>query len=772
MKMSENPVVSYGKFIVRRPWLVLVVSLIVVFSAGYGVKNIYFSSDYRVFFGPDNPQLAAQDELERTYTKVDTVSIILKPDDGDVYNKEFLNLVHEISEKSWQIPYSIRVDSITNYQHTRSEEDDMIVEDLVEEPESLVPQQLTLIRDVTLSEPSLINRLISNDGKATQIVITVETPDSSGSTLEKIVIPVREMAEEIRANHPDVHVALAGVVMLSTAFSEAAKHDMTTLFPLMYALLALTILLFLRSFLGMLSTMMVVFLSVITAIGIAGHLGWGLTSASVNSFVVILTISVADSIHLLITYFAELRKGVDRKLATVESLRINMQPVFLTSLTTAIGFLSLNFNDSPPFRDYGNISAFGVMAAWFLSITFLPALMTLMPMKPRGHKLYEDSFLATYVEWVMRKKRAIMAGSAVVVILSAVVLPTLIYNDKFVEFFNSNVQFRKDADFLMDNLTGLYTMEISVLSGEEGGISEPKYLQTLEDFSNWFRDQPEVRHILTFTDVMKRLNQNMHGDDPAYYRLPESRELAAQYLLLYEMSLPYGLDLNNQIDVGKSATRLTAILRNINSGEMKELKYRAEGWLRDNAPPEMRDATATSVNLIFSFLTKRTFDSMFWGTGIAFLLISACLVVALRSMKLGLISLIPNILPAVIAFAIWAVINGELGMFAAGVTATALGLIVDCTVHFLSKYLRGKREKGLHAEDAIRYAFSMVGKALWVSSLVLIVGFSSLMLSDFAMNSKMGALTAMIIGAALITDFLLLPVLLLYIDKKKETAHV
>jgi len=285
--MSENPVVSYGKFVVNRPWLVLLVSLIVVFSAGYGLKNIYFSSDYRVFFGEDNPQLAAQDDLERTYTKVDTVSIILKPKDGDVYNKDFLNLVHEYSERAWQVPYSIRVDSITNYQHTKSEEDDMIVEDLVEDPDSLDRQRLDLIRQVTLSEPSLINRLISQDGTATQIVITVETPDSSGSTLEKIVGPVRQMADDIRANHPDVHVALAGVVMLSNAFSEAAQHDMTTLFPLMYLLLALTIFMFLRSFLGMLSTMMVVFFSVITGVGIAGHLGWGLTSASVNSFVTI-----------------------------------------------------------------------------------------------------------------------------------------------------------------------------------------------------------------------------------------------------------------------------------------------------------------------------------------------------------------------------------------------------------------------------------------------------------------------------------------------------
>jgi len=750
---------------------VLFASLIVVLLAAYGIKNIYFSSDYRVFFGPDNPQLAAQDELEHTYSKVDVVSIILKPDNGDVYNKKFLGLVYELTEESWQTPYAIRVDSLSNYQHTRATDDDMIVEDLVEDPENLDQKQLDLIRRVSLSEPTLLNRLISGDGKTTQIVITIETPNSAESTLKKVVKQVREMAADARARNPDVHIALSGNVMMSITFSEAAQHDMTTLFPLMYALLALTILLFIRSISGMISSMFVVFLSVASAIGIAGYIGWGLNGVSVNSFVVILTISVADSIHLLITYFGELRKGSDRKMATVESLRINMQPVFLTSLTTVIGFLSLNFNDSPPFREFGNISAIGVGAAWFLSITMLPSLMTIIPMKPWGHGHYKDSYMSRYVEWVIGQKRNILMASVAVLILSAAVLPKLVYNDKFVEFFSTNLQFRQDTDYLMENLTGIYTIEFSVPSGEDGGIAKPAYLSKLDEFANWFRAQPEVLHVLTFADVIKRLNKNMNGDDPEFYRLPDNRELAAQYLLLYEMSLPYGLDLNNQIDVGKSATRLTAILDNINTGAMKDLKYRAEDWLAANAPPEMQPSGGTSVNLIFAFLTKRTFDSMFWGTGLAFLLISACLMVALRSIKLGMISLVPNIMPVIVAFAIWAVINGELGMFAASVTATALGLIVDCTVHFLSKYLRGKREKNLQAEDAVRYAFSMVGTALWISSLVLIVGFSSLMLSDFAMNSKMGALTAMVIAVALVVDFLLLPVLLLYLDKKKEAVN-
>jgi len=770
--MPENPVVSYGEFVVRRPWLVLFLSLFVAFSSAYGTKNIYFSSDYRAFFGPDNPQLAAQDELEHTYTKMDTVSIILKPENGDVYNKEFLGLIHDLTEKSWQAPYAIRVDSLSNYQHTRSEDDDMIVEDLVEDPEGLDQKQLDLIRKVSLSEPVLVNRLVSVDGKTTQIIITVEAPNSLESTLKKVASHVREMADSVREKNPNVRIALSGNVMLSMAFAESAQHDMTTLFPLMYGLLALTILLLIRSFTGMISTMAVVFLSVAMAIGVAGHIGWGLNSVSVNSFIVILTISVADSIHLLITYFGELRKGRDRKKATIESLRVNIQPVSLTSLTTIIGFLSLNFNDSPPFREFGNIAALGVVAAWFLSLTMLPALMAIIPMRLRGHKQYQDSFLSSYVEWVMNHKKTILVGSLAVVVTSAALLPKLVYNDKFVEFFSTDVQFRQDTDFLMDNLTGTYTMEFSVPSGEEGGISNPVYLTKLADFSHWLRLQPEVLHVLSFTDVMKRLNQNLNGDDPDFYRLPDNRQLAAQYLLLYEMSLPRGLDLNNQIDVSKSATRLTAILGNINTGAMKDLKYRSEDWLMENAPPEMQPRGATSVNLIFAFLTKRTFDSMFWGTGLAFLLISACLVLALRNIKLGIVSLVPNIMPVVVAFGLWAIISGEVGMFAASVTATALGLIVDCTVHFLSKYQRGKREKNLHAEDAVRYAFAMVGTALWISSLVLIIGFSSLMLSDFSMNSKMGAMTAMMIAVALVIDFLLLPVILLYVDKKKENANV
>jgi len=763
----KNLNIAYGQFIVRWRWPVLILSVLFAFYAASGMKNLYFSSDYRIFFGPDNPQLAAQDALERTYTKVDMASFVIKPPEGEIFTREMLSLVRELTERAWQVPYAIRVDSITNFQNTKAEDDDLIVGDLVVEPEDLTDADLAEVKAIALREPTLVKRLIAEDGKTTQIMVTVETPDSESETVKKIVAPIREIAAEMREKYPGVRIALSGNIMMSMAFAEAAEGDMVNLFPVMFLLLALTIFIFLRSFMGMLASMSIVFLAVLSGVGAAGHLGWGLNSASVNSFVIILTISVADSIHLLITYFMHLRRGEGRKAATVETLRINMQPVFLTSLTTVIGFLSLNFNDSPPFRDLGNISAMGVAAAWLYSITFLPALMAILPMKPLGKGHFEENLISRYVEWVIRHKGRILVGTTATVLILAAFIPSIIYNDKFVEFFGKKVEFRQDADFMMENLTGAYTIEFSVPSGEEGGISNPEYLTKLEEFSHWLQDQPEVLHVLSFTDVMKRLNMNMNADDPGHYTLPQSRDLAAQYMLLYEMSLPFGLDLNNQIDVGKTSTRVTAILDNISSGEMKDVKFRAQQWFVDHAPEAMLPAGGTSVNLIFAFLTKRTFDSMFWGTGIAFFIISACLVVALRSLRLGIVSLVPNIAPAIVAFGIWAVLVGEIGIFAASVTATALGLIVDCTVHFLSKYLRGRREKKFNAEDAVRYSFSMVGSALWISSLVLIAGFSSLMFSNFTMNSKMGMLTALIIAVALIIDFLLLPAILLYIDKRQ-----
>jgi predicted RND superfamily exporter protein len=338
-------------------------------------------------------------------------------------------------------------------------------------------------------------------------------------------------------------------------------------------------------------------------------------------------------------------------------------------------------------------------------------------------------------------------------------------NDEFVKYFSTNTDFRQDTDYLEKNMTGIYTMEYSLNSGEENGMSDPKFLADVEKLTLWLRTKEHVEHVNTISDVFKRLNKNMHADDEAFYKLPDSRELSAQYLLLYEMSLPYGLDLNNQVNINKDSTRLVVTVKNINSQQSIAFENEINNWIDSNT--SFASYYVASPNLMFSHIGERNVRTMVGGTLLALFLISLVLIVALRSLKLGLISLAPNLFPAFMAFGLWAIYDGNLSIALATAVGMTLGIVVDDTVHFLSKYQRAKREQGKSSEEAVRYAFSSVGVALWVTTFVLVAGFSVLATSDFGMNHTMGLFTALTIAIALIVDFLFLPALLIKIEGSK-----
>ena len=302
-------------------------------------------------------------------------------------------------------------------------------------------------------------------------------------------------------------------------------------------------------------------------------------------------------------------------------------------------------------------------------------------------------------------------------------------------------------------------------SGEEGGINDPKYLQNVEDFANWFREQPEVRHVYSITDIIKRLNQNMHGDDPTFYKIPEKRNLAAQYLLLYEMNLPFGLDLNNRINVDKSSSRMTVSTPNIGTAGVLSLERRGRAWLAEHSPA--MSTYGSGLSIIFSYISERNVRSMLKGSVIALILISLIMIIALRDLKLGLLSLLPNLTPAFMAFGVWGLVVGQVGLAVSVMIAMTLGIVVDDTVHFLSKYQRARREHGMNAEDSVRYAFTTVGSAIWVTTLALVGGFTVLAFSGFQINSHMGAMTTLTIVFALILDFFFLPTLLIKLEGSK-----
>ncbi|WP_421783873.1 efflux RND transporter permease subunit [Kiloniella litopenaei] len=761
--------VSYAKGIIRWRWLVLLVTILATLGVASGGRFLSFTSDYRVFFGDDNPQLNAFESLQDIYTKTDNILFVLKPNNGKVFTTQWLEVVQDLTEESWQIPYSIRVDSITNFQHTEAVEDDLTVADLVEETGGLSQAGLDRIEQIALNEPALAKRIISEDSTTTGVQITLQLPPDDAVALDQAVKYAENMAANIEAANPELEVAITGLAPLSNAFPAASMADMSTLTPLMFLVIIIFLVAFLRSFTGTLGTLLVTIFSTMVAMGAAGFAGIKMTPPSAMAPTIILTIAIADCVHILVTMFHEMRHGTAKRDAIIESLRVNMQPVFLTSLTTVIGFLSLNFSEAPPFHDLGNIAAIGVIAAWLISIAFLPAFIAVMPVRVKPVATGKSSVMERLGEFVIGHRTKLLLGMGLIVVGTSSFISKIELDDRFIEYFDTTVPFRVDSDFTRDNLTGVYQVEFSINAEESGGVSSPVYLAHLEDFANWLRTKPEVVHVNSITDILKRLNKSMHGDDERWYKLPEERDLAAQYLLLYEMSLPYGLDLNSQINIDKSASRMTVTLDNVSSNDMREIALESTQWLRDNAPGYM-EADGSGASVMFAHLADRNIKSMLSGTALAFVLISLSLVFALRSVKLGLISLIPNMVPAIMAFGVWGLFVGQVGLAVSVIAATSLGLIVDATVHFLSKYNRARKERGESSADAVRYGFKTVGSALWITTAVLVAGFAILSLSTFSVNADMGLLTAITIALALFIDFLLLPPLLMLFDGEKATA--
>lgn len=756
----DRRVVGYAEWLIKWRWIVVMVSVVAALAAATGGQFLGFSTNYRVFFSPQNPQLQEFESLQRIYIRDDNISIVIHPHQGTVFQAGLLRDVRALTEQAWTVPYATRVDSITNFQNSTADGDDLVVQDLVPADSPLDAADLARIREAALAEPLILDRLIAPDSRTLSVNITVTLPLKSQSEVPEAMTKARALVDMFQRDHPEVRVALTGSVALNHAFSESAEGDISTLVPLMYGVLLLVMGLLLRSIAGTFATLLVIGLSAMTAMGLAGWLGIMLTPPSVTAPTIILTLAIADSVHILITMLQQMRRGADKRTALVESLKINFEPVLLTSLTTIIGFLSLNFSDAPPFRDLGNITAMGVAAAWIYSIGFLPALMAILPVRVKQRPIGYSGAMDRLADFVIGRRRAVAIGTGMVVVVLAALIPRIELNDQFVNYFDRSIQFRQDTDFAMEHLSGIYQAQWSLPAPGPGGIADPDYLARVEEFSDWLRARDTVVHVQTITDIFNRLNRNMHGDDPDWYRLPRERDLAAQYLLLFEMSLPYGLDLNNQINVDKSATRIIATLENITTNELRQIDDQAAAWLRENLP-SAAGTTASGPFVMFAYIAKRNIDGMLTGTFAAFVLISLTLTVALRSLKLGAISLIPNLVPAFMAFGVWSVLVGQIGLASSVVTATSLGIIVDATVHFLSKYQRAQRTAGASPEQAIRYAFSTVGTALWVTTAILIAGFAVLSLSTFEINSSLGQLTAITLFMAIVVDFLLLPSLLL-----------
>ena len=754
----------YIDVILGRRWLVVsLVSLLMLVMAA-GARHLSASDDLRIMLSKDNPQLIAFDALEATYSASNTALIAIAPREGSVFTRETLAAIEELTEAAWQAPYSSRVDSLTNYNHSRALGDELIVEQLVDDAHSLGAAGLARVEEIALNAPQLAGRLVSRDGRVSGLAVDFTMPDIRDQAVFETTDYLNAMLDEARAKHPDIAYYLTGNVVLNRALADAVEYDMGLLAPIAFFVIVVGAALLLRSALGTLAIVSVIMFALSTVLGFAGWLGLVLSPTTTVMPVVVMVIAVAASVHIISITLLNMRRGLDRNAAIAASLRTNARPVLLTSLTTAIGFLSLNASDSPPYRELGNLVAFGVLCTCFYSMTLLPALLSLLPLRARRARAEGPSLFERFGAFVTARSTFLLWFIPLLVVALVTGIPRNEVSDNWTKLFDERYEFRRATDFIIQNLTGVNALEFSLDAGREGGITDPAYLRKVDAFAEWAGAQPEVTHVQSFPDIMKRLNKNMHGDDPAFHRLPDDPELAAQYLLLYELSLPFGADLNDRIDIAKSATRMTVTVTGVSARGLRELDARAQAWLRANTPELATEASG--MTMIFAYLTQRNIESMLRGTIIAMALISLILVGIFKSLRLGLISLVPNFIPAAMAFGLWGYMVGRVGLAGSIVTVVAFGIIVDDTIYFLNEYLKARRE-GYSADKAVRATFNIVGPALCITTAALATGFLVFAFSGYEGSQVMGLMVAITFIFALLVDFLLLPPLLLALDRKK-----
>ncbi|MCA6061832.1 MMPL family transporter [Thalassolituus sp. ST750PaO-4] len=762
-------------FSLRYPWLVIVAAMILIISLTTGATKLSFVSDFRVYFSADNPQLLSFEQLEKDFNKQDTLTFLLRPSSSaTVLDPLALNEIAQLTQAAWEIPYARRVDSLTNYQRIQSADDNINIDDFYR-PEQASAWDIAGELEYIRTQPDLLNRLVNKDGDLALIIVSLSLPDGDEKATAELVAYTRELLAATELQYLDVQ--LFGTAIINLALAEAVERDMEALIPASYLLIFAGIFFLTRSLAG---TFLALTLTLLSVMATFGALGWagalGLTTARLTPVVgvvpsMIMIIVIADCLHILATYQHGLRAGMSKVPALAEAVKSNIRPVWITSITTALGLLCLNFSESPPYRDLGNLVAFAALLAAVLSLTLFIAALRVLP-QPKiqpGRTLahpgqWLSGLLLTFWQRVLQPHpRALLLGAVIVSAMLAAGVSQLKFNEQWHQYYDESFAVRQALDLQNDKLNGVNFIQYRIAAQDGGSLYRTEPMQQLQQLAEHLETFAEVGFVDSLHQPLLTLNQALHDGDKNYYRIPASDEQVAQAMLLYEMSLPFGMGLNERLTIDQTASRFTVHLFKRTSRELVAFDQALLDWAAEHTPA-LSIAPGSGLDMVFAQISDRNSISLFQGTLLALVLISAVMMLVLRSVRLGLISLVPNLLPALLAYGIWGYISGHVDLGLSIVACMSLGLVVDDTVHFLAKY-RSARARGESTEAAIEYAFSTVGVAMIITSLVLAAGFALLLLSPFSPTWGMGGLMALTVIVALLADLILLPLLLMLLDR-------
>lgn len=729
----------------------LIILALATGAAIWTSQTVGFASEVEIWFLDDDPELVTYRAFLETFQTDELVVVGVFAE--DVFAPSTLDSIDRLTEALSKVKGVRRVRSLSNARRFVTEGDSFTISPLFPRF-PVTASQAASARDLALADPLIRGTLTSLDARAASIV--VELSDQVRSFDDKVAL-VRALQVAAEAHcPPGAKLRLAGTPIINEAVLRYSQRDFTLLGALSVLLMLVISYLMFRRISAALLPLGVVIVAVLWVFGVMGWLELNLNLVSQSLTVVIFAVGIADSIHVIAEYQHQLAQHPDPKVALTAALEAVVVPCFFTSVTTAAGMLSLTASHLAPVREFGLLAAVGVGFAMLLSFTLLPALLSFTRPPSDKHLSAMDKgpmqrglqHIATLTQ---TRRRLILFVFAAVVVSSAALLPQLKVGANPAAYFKYDDPVRQDMRRVDQALGGSTSIEMLVTSKADG-LYDPEVIQRLDDLQRWLEALPSVAKVASVTDGLRAVQHGMTGQDG----LPKTaEELAQAYLLLEDEP-----DFSALVTPDYGSARVSARVRMSEAAALVSQIPKIDAKLAEEfSSPELTVRPTGFVKLI-SEMEMYIVDAQVRSFALAFGLISLLMILMLRSFKLGLLSMIPNIGPVVVGLAIMVVLGIQLDPGTAMLGSLTLGLVVDDTVHMTSR-IRHHLVLGLSTEAAVRASIVEVGRALTITSATLAAGFGVLALGSFTPNIYLGIMAAVVITLALLADLFVLPAALM-----------
>ena len=748
--------------LLEKRYLLAVLTLILGGLVSWGARYTSIDSSFNSILSEDDPYRQQVDQVNKDFPPSTTVLFAFMSPGGDVFNFETLRAMEELTDRYSEVQSALSVGSLINRRLNAVDADlhnrDYLIPDLAE----LTEEDLVGIREIALQDEDLTQSMLSPEGDMALAAIKYKANPDDQETRRSIAQSVVDLRDSLREKYPDLTIYILGRALFELDSYKAQLKDTRYLFPVVIVATNLLLWFCLRSLAFCLCIFAVSFVTIGLTLGTYGWAQIPFNQISNMGPLVVLMIALADSIHIVSVYLQGLRKSLDKQEAMRQSLAVNIQPVTLATVTTAMGFLSLNYCSSPGIYGFGNVVAIGVCWAFLVTFTLLPALMLLVPTRKIPQPLGVHGFIAAVSKLVAHKGNRLFWGSAVLIAITLALLPLNKVDFNRFSFVDKDSDFHHVLNALSEKIGNDQSLVYSISSSEYYGITNLEFLHKVDEFSRWLEAQPDTSFVTSYVDLLKNLNMAEHDNDESWEKLPEDNLQIIDYLVTYQLIQEIEPHMEPLFDPDYSAIRLIVGTSNLSNIELLNLNDRIEEWIAANLPPQYTVMHGDN-SILFARLDHSISVQLMQGFTLSFILITITMLIGLRSLRYGLLSILPNLFPATIVFGFWGLLVGELSPYILMLFSISIGLVVDDSVHVLSKYIFARRE-GEKPEEAAQYSLEKAGSAITITTLSLATGTLILVFSNTFYYQNVALLLTPIVVVALLLDLFFLPPLLVKFD--------